>query len=310
MVGRRHRKAIEMKTKIKEQNLNVIDLFKQFCKERHAEDKGRNFDMLQEIYAKTELFDLSFLPKSAPNMSPFEQGEHVYKGDKLEELIFADCCFKDVILPFENQFIKLGTAGADEMCMYLREFNPFTITGTVYIKANTFTLNMPFQILVESGELRSNLSGVYSYANMLRSIKFSEEQVQKAIEGLLELSLGQVTYVIDTVCNLPKHSIATDTPKHAEYYTRKHGTTIKAIKPIYYVLDKKEEKEKRNYNRIKPLGSIAFDHSFKVIGHWRKISPHTYGKNRNGEYVVTGMTWVKEHTRGEGDLIKKIRVLK
>ena len=93
--------------------------------------------------------------------------------------------------------------------------------------------------------------------------------------------------------------VATDTTTHAVYYTRKHGSTIKAIKPIYYVLDKKEEKEKRNYNRIKPLGSIAFDHSFKVIGHWRKISPHTYGKNRNGEYVVTGMTWVKEHNRGE-----------
>ena len=75
-------------------------------------------------------------------------------------------------------------------------------------------------------------------------------------------------------------------------------------------MEKKEEVEKQNYNRIKPLGHLAFDHSFKVRGHWRKISPHSYGKNRQGEYVVTGITWVKEHVRGEGDLVKKIRVLK
>ena len=112
------------------------------------------------------------------------------------------------------------------------------------------------------------------------------------------------------ISNLPSYSVASDTPKHAEYYTRKHGSTIKTIKPIYYVMDKKEETEKKNYNRIKPLGHLAFDHSFKVRGHWRKINPHTYGKNRQGEYIVTGMTWVKEHTRGEGDLIKKIRVVK
>lgn len=291
-------------------DLHVTELFKQFCKERHAEDKGKNYDKLQEVYANTELFDLSFLPKSAPNMFPFEQGEHVYKGDTLEELIFTDCCFKDVTLPFESQFIKLGTAGADKVCMYMREFNPFTITGTVYIKANTFTLNMPFQILVESGELHSNLSGVYSYANMLRSIKFSEEQVQKAIEGLLELSLGQITYVIDTVCNLPKHSIATDTPKKAEYYTRKHGSTLKVCRPIYYIMEKAEEKEKRNYNRIKPLGNLVFDHSFKVRSHWRRINPKSLGKNRQGEYIVKGMTFVKEHIRGEGELMKKVRVVK
>ena len=40
---------------------NIQDSFKQFCKERHAEDKGRNYDMLQEIYANTEFFDTTLL---------------------------------------------------------------------------------------------------------------------------------------------------------------------------------------------------------------------------------------------------------
>ena len=39
--------------------LSIHDTFKQFCKERHAEDKGKNFNLLQEVYANTELFDIS-----------------------------------------------------------------------------------------------------------------------------------------------------------------------------------------------------------------------------------------------------------
>ena len=39
----------------------IIEAFHQFCKERHAEDKGKNFNLLQEIYSKTEFFDISFL---------------------------------------------------------------------------------------------------------------------------------------------------------------------------------------------------------------------------------------------------------
>lgn len=125
-----------MKTKIKEQNLNVIDLFKQFCKERHAEDKGRNFDMLQEIYAKTELFDLSFLSKEAPDLAPFWNGDHTYtENNFIDEVHFTDDTFKSITLPFESQFIKVGKAGGtDDVFMFIREFSPNMLTGTLYIK--------------------------------------------------------------------------------------------------------------------------------------------------------------------------------
>ena len=292
-------------------NTPVTELFKQFCKERHAEDKGRNYDMLQEVYAKTELFDLSLLPKTAPDMTPFNNSNHTYKGGQLEELIFTDTTFKNITLPFESQFIRLGKAGAiDEVCMHIREYEPFVITGTSYIVSKGFTLNAPYRIDTELGELRTNLRGIYMYANTLRKIGVTEEGVRQAVEGMLELTLGQVIYVLNAICNLPKHSVACDTPKHADYFTRKHSSTIKVVKPIYYVLDKKEEKNPVQFKRINPLGHCCFDHSFKVIGHWRRISPYTYGKNRSGEYIVEGMTWVKEHVRGEGDLVKKIRVVK
>ena len=292
-------------------NIPVTKLFKQFCKERHAEDKGRNYDMLQEVYAKTELFDLSLLPKTAPDMSPFDNSQHTYKGEHLDELIFTNTTFKDITLPFESQFIKLGRAGeTDNVCMHIREYEPFVITGTSYIVSKGFTLNVPYRIDTELGELRVAVKGIYMYANTLRKFGLNEAGVNRAVETMLSLTLGQIMFVINTICNLPKHSVATDTPKHAEYYTRKHSSTIKVIKPIYYILDKKEEKNPVQFKRINPLGHCCFDHSFKVIGHYRRINKNSLGKTRNGDRTLKGITWVKEHVRGEGDLIKKIRIIK
>ena len=299
-----------MKNKIKD--MNVIELFKQFCKERHAEDKGKNYDLLQEIYAKTELFDLSFLSKEAPDLAPFWNGDHTYTKDNfIDEVHFTDDAFKDITLPFESQFIKVGKAGGtDDVFMFVREFSPNTLTGTLYIKFREGNLNNPFTINTSTGRLTISMKGIYDYAFFLKNKNLDEKTIDLSLQFLLNGAFPSIPYSLKAICNLQQHSVVSDTPKHAEYYTRKHGSTIKAIKPIYYVMDKKEETEKRNYNRIKPLGHLAFDHSFKVRGHWRKINPHTYGKNRQGEYIVTGMTWVKEHVRGEGDLIKKIRVVK
>jgi len=76
------------------------------------------------------------------------------------------------------------------------------------------------------------------------------------------------------------------------------------IKPLTYVLPKKIYEE-----RPTSLGTnIDWSHKFEVRGHWRKIN--TIGKNRNGEYCIQGFTWIKEHIRGEGELIKKTRVVK
>jgi hypothetical protein len=45
----------------------VTEAFKQFTKERHAEDKGKNFNLLQEVYASTEFFDISLYNRDNDN---------------------------------------------------------------------------------------------------------------------------------------------------------------------------------------------------------------------------------------------------
>lgn len=54
---------------------------------------------------------------------------------------------------------------------------------------------------------------------------------------------------------------------------------------------------------------VEYSHRFLVRGHWRKHEG--VGKNRAGERVVEGMTWVSECEKGDKNLplIKKVRVV-
>ena len=288
----------------------LTDLFKTFCKQRHAEDKGRNFDLLQEVYSKTELFDLSLLPLDTKEFPKDIMEKHYFEGEGKEWLVVHSDRFKEFTIPFEAVFCKLPDIMGTEL-VFMREYNPTVITGTVDSIKDSYELNSPFKIDLENCVLRISMIGLYRFANSLRIKKYGENIVEEAIKVGLMTLVANIYFALVKLNNLPKHSVATDTPKKAEYYTRKHASTIKVIKPIYYVLDKKEEKNPISFKRIRPLGQCCFDHSFLVRGHWRRINPNTYGKNRSGEYVVTtGFTWVKEHTRGDGDLVKKIRVLK
>lgn len=69
----------------------------------------------------------------------------------------------------------------------------------------------------------------------------------------------------------------------------------------------------RQVSRRTYVGSkqLDFSHRFEVRGHWRKTTG-VLGKNREGEYVVQGYTWVKAHIKGPEDkpVIKKTRIIK
>lgn len=68
---------------------------------------------------------------------------------------------------------------------------------------------------------------------------------------------------------------------------------------------------KKNSSEVKPLfgDSIDWQHRWEVSGHWRKCK--VIGKDRNGDYTVSGFTWVVPHVKGPESmpLIKKTRVI-
>ena len=51
---------------------------------------------------------------------------------------------------------------------------------------------------------------------------------------------------------------------------------------------------------------IDWSHSWEVRGHWRKCTG--IGKDRDGSYSVSGYTWIVNHVKGSGELVKKHRV--
>lgn len=57
--------------------------------------------------------------------------------------------------------------------------------------------------------------------------------------------------------------------------------------------------------------NIEWTYSWEVRGHWRRLKDiRATGKNRNGELKIKGFTWVKPHQKGEGELMKKDRMVK
>ena len=282
--------------------LSIHDTFKQFCKERHAEDKGKNFNLMQEVYANTELFDISLYDFSLNKRTC--KGSEVIKNGSTRAMCFTP--EKELSLPFQNNFIKCESVGS---YIFIREYEPNLLTGTMYVPSNKlFTGNVPFYIKNYPDTKQVVIATDMEYF-LNTNIKVIEDHAEQIAENLLITVIS----ALEVIGSLSDKAVVSDTPSTTkyEYYRRKHDTTIKKpVKPIYYVLDKKEETTKNKYHSIRAIGKLEFNYSFKVRGHYRRISDKTYGKDRNGNYNILGYTWVTEYVKGEGELVKKLRVIK
>jgi hypothetical protein len=82
-------------------------------------------------------------------------------------------------------------------------------------------------------------------------------------------------------------------------------------KPSHVIyLCSKKELEQHAPNVLKRVVHKP-EYAYEVMGHWRKlVQEHYLGKDRSGEYNQEGWTWVVPHVRGEGEVMKKIRIVK
>ena len=108
---------------------------------------------------------------------------------------------------------------------------------------------------------------------------------------------------------LSKCEILVDTAKGSEYYAIKGEKTKKVTnRPIYYVIDNRTYKQGAYH--INPITKLEYSHAFRVRGHWRRIDEKSIGKDRTGDYHIQGFTWVIDHIRGEGEFVKRARIVK
>lgn len=91
----------------------------------------------------------------------------------------------------------------------------------------------------------------------------------------------------------------------AKYKTPSGEKKFFKPKNVIYIGDKKRTVTNGSVKKI-----INWSTQFSTMGHWRRINPDSMGKNRQGERVVKGLTWVNEHIKGTGPLTTKVRKLK
>ena len=77
------------------------------------------------------------------------------------------------------------------------------------------------------------------------------------------------------------------------------------IKKLFYVIKNRGQAEEKGI----ASHNIDWQHSWSVRGHWRKIDKNKIGKDRGGEYCVEGHTWIKNYIKGDGELVKKTRLV-
>lgn len=53
--------------------------------------------------------------------------------------------------------------------------------------------------------------------------------------------------------------------------------------------------------------AVNWQSTWEVTSHWRRIKDDSLGKDRRGERVVKGATWIKSYSKGMGELKIKVR---
>lgn len=79
---------------------------------------------------------------------------------------------------------------------------------------------------------------------------------------------------------------------------RKHKRSPHEIRRIVRIVPKTQRRD--TVRPLTPTGIIDWSHRWEVRGHWRRVKG--LGKDRAGDYVVRGFTWVRDFVKGPADL--------
>ena len=279
--------------------MNVIDLFEIYKRHILTFSKKSDRDYIKEVFSKTELFDVSLM-------------EMQIKREFHTRLINDKVIGKlpnEITLPFECCFIKVYDDAEETNGVFIREYNPEYLTGAILIVSRRFGQNIeisvPFTIALDTQIVTIEIKALLKEFRRVYSIPQDLEELSDLYKVMFDDVVMMVSLALNPIDCLKDHTIVVDHTNKKEYYARKGKPTIKVEnRPIYYVLNKKE----RYDNRITPITHLEYSHSFRVRGHWRHHNG--IGKNRQGVYNVEGYTWVTDYLKGEGELVKRVRVVK
>lgn len=264
-------------------------------KDKYIKDlKGYSENEIVEMIVTSEIFDTSNLPTDKQDFNTELKGN---------TYIMQSPMLNDLSLPFKNVLVRTGIRQTNivgtlfdlENYVQISEVSPYVYVGSITCTAEgKGSSGVEVDLFkIENGELL-----------------FKNNNNESSLEVYNVLSI--IHRALNTINNLPKHQTYSYTPKDSkpEYHRRKGESTIKIVnRPIYYILNKKDDSNKIRVDHNK--GYLKCEYSFLVRGHWRTLhNPKSFGVNRNNERIVQGYTWIKEYMKGEGELIKRVRLVK
>ena len=133
--------------------------------------------------------------------------------------------------------------------------------------------------------------------------KQGEEMLNNIIKHTTCILIATMYYINN------KQTTLTETDEQVKVRARLSGKFTKLkYKPNYIIHINSEKKVRQEYPNARIITKPNY--SWEVRGFWRQLANRQkIGHDRNGLIIYNGYTWVKPHVRGEGELIKKVRVM-
>ena len=176
--------------------------------------------------------------------------------------------------------------------IYVYEIAPKYIRVVAIVKFETLNLAVPISFSFKDGKIgvgKSDFNRLYE-------------------EMIVEVALSVIS-IFETLNHKSWTVVSNDTPVKVKTRVGRKLTKYK-YKPstIVYVSTKQKfcTRHPEHSHRIinKP------NYAYEVRGHWRRLQYHQIGKDRAGLRGIKGFTWVTPFTKGEGEVMKKVRIIK
>lgn len=161
------------------------------------------------------------------------------------------------------------------------------LRSNIYSEKNDNFLNVKIELINEKGEVEISMK---TEGPLIGEI--SEDEAARAATALREIVNVFIVELSIKSCLVGK---------------RNH--TFKVAKKKYISRDVSYVVNKKYIKSVHGNKDISWSHSFSVCGHWRKV--RDIGKDRSGEYVIEGSTWVKPSIKNKDLAFKsKLKIMR
>lgn len=176
--------------------------------------------------------------------------------------------------------------------IYVYEVEPKYIRVVATVELANFNLIFPISYSFKDGKLgvgKSDFERIYE-------------------ETVIESALT-VIKLLETINHKSWTVVSNDTPVKVKTRVGRNLTKYK-YKPSNIVYVYSEHKFRKHHPELSHRIINKPNYAYEVRGHWRKLQYGQIGKDREGLRGVKGYTWVIPFIKGEGEVMKKVRIVK